>query len=116
MVLLTLLAAILLPETSGYFQRKRASDTVTIFRSLQFSLVNQNDKLGAVGFVQRVQNTGSAPRGRYLGRLRHLLIPVTATDLDCSSTAYDATKRTAWTTNGPYGGLLITAGIQDTGP
>lgn len=110
------LAAIVVPEVSGYLANRRAVDTAKIFMSLHYSLNNNNTPLGGTGFINTAREAGKDPAGRYPATLTQLVKPIATTDVDCSGATYSANKVSGWLLGGPFTGLLVTSTVGVTTP
>jgi hypothetical protein len=110
------LAAVVVPEVSGYLANRRAVNTAIIFTSLHYSLNNNNTPLGGTGFVNTAREAGKDPAGRYPATLTQLVKPITNTDADCSGATYSGNKVNGWLLGGPFTGLLVTSAIGVTTP
>jgi type II secretory pathway pseudopilin PulG len=98
-VILTIVAAIVVPNAAGYYNQKRASDTVVILKSLSLSLNNPNGMAGDYGFLQTVL--------RYPLRLSHLTLLITVADKQCSTAIYTAAQVAAWRASPAYSSYNI---------
>jgi prepilin-type N-terminal cleavage/methylation domain-containing protein len=98
-VILTIIAAIVVPNAAGYYNQKRASDTVAILKSLSVSLNNPNGMAGDYGFLQTVL--------RYPLRLSHLTLLITTADRQCSGAVYTAAQVAAWRASPAYSSYNI---------
>lgn len=105
-----IVAFLALPSLENYLAMQRAQTTWDIFRSLNFSLNNNNTALGNVGFVNQL-NTSTNATAHYPARLSQLVIAITTNDIRCGGPAtnkYTTTDVTNWTKAAPYSGLQIT--------
>lgn len=100
-VVLTAIAAIMIPTFAGQNTKKAADQTASTLQSLSLSLNNANTALGNVGFLQKVKF--------YPKYLHHLTTQITRTDARCSGTAYVSADTAAWAGGAPYSGLSIDA-------
>jgi hypothetical protein len=98
-VILTIVAAIVVPNVAGYYNQKRASDTVAILKSLSLSLNNPNGMANDLGFLQTVL--------RYPSRLSHLTVKILVTDKQCSGVVYTAAQVAAWRASPAYSSYNI---------
>lgn len=98
-VILVVVAAVALPNLAGYYNNKRALETVSILTELGRSLNNNNVLNGDFGFLQTVL--------RYPLRLSHMNVKITTSDRQCSAAVYTAAQVAAWRLSPPYSRLNI---------
>ena len=98
-VILTIIVAIVVPNAAGYYNQKRASETVDILKSLSLSLNNPNGMADDYGFLQTVF--------RYPQRLSHLTLKITVADKQCSGAVYTAAQVAAWRASPAYSSYNI---------
>jgi prepilin-type N-terminal cleavage/methylation domain-containing protein len=109
-VIIGLIAGVALPGIAGYIAMQRDQTTADTFKSLEFSMTNQNTVLGRLGFINVVITTGATPAAGYPSALSQLVNVITTAQTHCSGAVYSATDVTNWAKGAPYSGLLIAAG------
>jgi prepilin-type N-terminal cleavage/methylation domain-containing protein len=98
-VILAIIAAIVVPSAAGYYNQRRASETVEILKLLSRSLNNRDGMVDDYGFLQTVL--------RYPQRLSHLTLKITVADKQCSGAVYTAAQVAAWRATPAYSNYNI---------
>lgn len=95
LAVLLILAAVALPQLTGYLDQKRIEETAEQLAMVRDALY----KTGAPAFFQTV--------GSNAGRLSELTNPLIATDLDSCQSTFTPPERTSWENGGPFLNFMI---------